>query len=43
MADAFSHVFVVAAVLVACCLVPAYFLPRKKVEQSVDPSVIVGH
>ena len=43
MASAFSTVFVVATVLVACCLVPAYFLPRKKVEQSVDPSVIVGH
>ena len=30
MADAFSTVFVVATMLVACCLIPAAFLPRTK-------------
>ncbi len=43
MADAFSNVFVVATILVACCLVPAYFLPRRKVEQPVDQAMLVGH
>ncbi len=42
MADAFATVFVVATVLVACCLVPAFFLPRKKVAP-VDPTVMAGH
>jgi MFS family permease len=43
MADAFSSVFVVATILVACCLVPAAFLPRSKPRQPVDPTVLVGH
>ena len=43
MADAFSYVFVVATILVACCLIPAFFLPRRKAEQAVDPAVLVGH
>jgi hypothetical protein len=43
MADAFSHVFVVATVLVACCLIPAFFLPRRKADKPVDQSVLVGH
>lgn len=30
-ASAFASVFVVATVLVACCLIPAFFLPRHKV------------
>ena len=33
---------VVATVLVACCLIPAAFLPRKKVAP-VDPTVMMGH
>jgi hypothetical protein len=33
----------VATVLVALCLVPAYFLPRKKLDKPIDPSVMVGH
>jgi hypothetical protein len=36
-------VFLVAAVMVALVLVPAFFLPRRKVEHSVDPAVLVGH
>jgi EmrB/QacA subfamily drug resistance transporter len=43
MADAFSHVFVVATVLVACCLIPAFFLPRRKADKPVDQSVLIGH
>ena len=42
LADAFATVFIVATVLVACCLIPAAFLPRKKVAP-VDPTVMVGH
>jgi EmrB/QacA subfamily drug resistance transporter len=42
MADAFATVFIVATVLVACCLIPAAFLPRKKLAP-VDPTVMVGH
>jgi MFS family permease len=43
MADAFSTVFVVATILVALCLIPAFFLPRKKAERVVDPVAMVGH
>ncbi|WP_317983783.1 DHA2 family efflux MFS transporter permease subunit [Nocardioides campestrisoli] len=43
MADAFATVFVVATVLVGCCLVPAFFLPRRKLEKPVDPTVMAGH
>ena len=42
LADAFGTVFVVATILVACCLIPAAFLPRKKVAP-VDPAVLMGH
>jgi EmrB/QacA subfamily drug resistance transporter len=43
MADAFSHVFIVATILVACCLIPAFFLPRKKAEKPVDPAAMMAH
>ncbi len=42
MADAFSNVFVVATILIACCLIPAFFLPRKKAEKQVDPTALIG-
>jgi hypothetical protein len=42
MADAFAAVFVVATLLVACCPVPAAFLPRTKVTP-VDPTAMMGH
>jgi hypothetical protein len=42
MADAFATVFIVATLLVACCLIPAAFLPRKKVAP-VDPTAMMGH
>ena len=43
MADAFSTVFGVATILVACCLIPAYFLPRRRIEREIDPAVMMGH
>ncbi|HYH35614.1 MAG TPA: DHA2 family efflux MFS transporter permease subunit [Nocardioides sp.] len=43
MADAFATVFVIGTILVGCCLVPAFFLPRRPAEKPVDPSVTVGH
>ena len=42
LADSFATVFIVATVLVACCLIPAAFLPRKKVAP-VDPTAMMGH
>ena len=42
LADAFAQVFVVATVMVALVLVPAFFLPRRKVAQP-DPAVLVAH
>jgi EmrB/QacA subfamily drug resistance transporter len=42
MADAFATVFMVATILVACCLIPAAFLPRTKVAP-VDPAAMMGH
>ena len=43
MADSFSFVFVVATILVACCLIPAAFLPRTKLTQPVDPTAAMSH
>ncbi len=43
MADAFANVFVVATVLVGLCLVPAFFLPRRRPERAVDPAALMGH
>ena len=42
LADAFATVFIVATILVGCCLIPAAFLPRKKVAP-VDPAAMMGH
>ena len=41
-AEVFGDVFLVAAVLVALVLVPAFFLPRTKIEHQ-DPALVVGH
>lgn len=43
MGDAFAAVFVVATALVACCLIPAMLLPRRKVETPTDPALAMGH
>ncbi|GAB3198088.1 MFS transporter [Nocardioides hungaricus] len=42
-AEVYGGVFLVAAVLVALVLVPAFFLPRRKVEHPVDPAMLAGH
>jgi len=42
-ADVYGDVFLVGAVLVALVLIPAFFLPRKKIEHQVDPALMVGH
>jgi MFS family permease len=43
LADSFATVFVVATVMVALVLVPAFLLPRRKSATSVDPAALVGH
>jgi EmrB/QacA subfamily drug resistance transporter len=43
LASVYSGTFVVAAVLVALVLIPAFFLPRRKTDHTVDPAVLVGH
>ena len=40
IAGAFADAFTVAVILVAGCLVPAFFLPRRKVAP-VDPAALV--
>ncbi len=42
MAGAYADAFLVAVILVAVCLVPAFFLPRRKVAP-VDPAALVPH
>jgi EmrB/QacA subfamily drug resistance transporter len=42
-AGVYGDVFLVGAVLVALVLIPAFFLPRKKIEHQVDPALMVGH
>jgi len=41
MSDAFATSFVVAVVLVAVCLVPVWFLPRKAPARPVEPAAMV--
>jgi len=43
MAGAFSDTFVVATVLIALVLIPAAFLPRRKLERAPDPTLVAGH
>jgi MFS family permease len=42
-AEVYGDVFLVAAVLVALVLIPAFFLPRKKIEHQIEPALLVGH
>jgi EmrB/QacA subfamily drug resistance transporter len=42
LAGAYADAFLVAVVLVAACLVPSLFLPRRKVAP-VDPAALIGH
>jgi EmrB/QacA subfamily drug resistance transporter len=41
MGESFGDVFLVATVLVGLCLVPAFFLPRKRPEKQVEPSAML--
>jgi EmrB/QacA subfamily drug resistance transporter len=43
MSQSFAHVFLVATVLVALCLVPALLLPRRKADHAVDPMAAMTH
>lgn len=43
LGDSFANVFLIAAILVAVCLIPALFLPRTKPAKPVDPTVMAGH
>ena len=43
LAAAYGDVFLVSTVLVAVVLVPAFFLPRHKPAQPVDPTILAGH
>ncbi|WP_300683391.1 DHA2 family efflux MFS transporter permease subunit [Nocardioides sp.] len=41
MGGVFGNVFIVAAVLAACCLIPAFFLPRHAAEKTGDQPVMM--
>jgi EmrB/QacA subfamily drug resistance transporter len=41
MGESFGRVFLVAAILVALCFIPAFFLSRKPPEHHVDPGAMV--
>ncbi|WP_244930757.1 DHA2 family efflux MFS transporter permease subunit [Nocardioides sp. W7] len=43
LAGVFSGVFWVAAVMVLLVLIPAFFLPRKKADHAIDPTLLAGH
>jgi MFS family permease len=42
MGTSFGQVFLVSTVLVGCCLIPAFFLPRRPAETPVDPAALVS-
>jgi hypothetical protein len=42
MGESFGRIFLVATVLVGCCLIPAFFLPRKPAERTVDPVAVMS-
>ncbi|GAB7007557.1 MFS transporter [Nocardioides sp. AN3] len=43
MGEAFANVYLIAAVLVGCCIIPALFLPRSKAAKPVDPAAVMSH
>ena len=43
MSQAFGTTFIVGTILVACCLIPAFFLPRKPADQPADPTTLISH
>ena len=42
MGESFGDIFLVATVLVACCLIPAWFLPRKPADSRVEPAAAMA-
>ena len=42
MTESFAFCFLVGAILVAACLVPAWFLPRNKPAKELDPAAVMG-
>jgi MFS family permease len=42
MGNAYGQVFLVSTVLVGCCLIPAFFLPRRPAQTPIDPVAIVS-
>jgi hypothetical protein len=42
MGMSFGQVFLVSTVLVGCCLIPAFFLPRRPAQTPVDPAALVS-
>ena len=42
-AEAYADVFVVATLLVATVLIPAFFLPRRRATRPVDPAAMMAH
>ena len=43
MSQSFGDAFWVGTILVAVCLVPAVFLPRRKITREIDPALMAGH
>ncbi|HET6563004.1 MAG TPA: DHA2 family efflux MFS transporter permease subunit [Marmoricola sp.] len=43
LGEAYADVFVVATILVAIVLIPAFMLPRHKPDKPVDPTALAGH
>ncbi|GAA4687551.1 DHA2 family efflux MFS transporter permease subunit [Nocardioides nanhaiensis] len=43
MSQSFGDAFWVGTALVALCLVPAFFLPRRKITREIDPALVAGH
>ena len=42
MTETFAFCFLVGTILVAACLIPAWFLPRSKAAKQVDPAAVMG-
>ena len=43
MSLSYAHVFLVATILLAFCLIPAAFLPRSKPARTVEPAAVMAH
>ena len=42
MGASFGHIFVISTLLVGCCLIPAFFLPRKPADRPVDQAPVLS-